>query len=135
MPCPRPCYATQCERSDLQEKAEDGDRAVSSMEAEAERPIRLTKLVTYHGSLTVSGDEQLERPRRVPDGAARRGFDHLIRDQRRCVDKYWQRADIGVHGARLRARQCLRWDLFQLLRATGRADGSGILAKAPTGAA
>jgi alpha,alpha-trehalose phosphorylase len=40
-----------------------------------------------------------------------------------------------VSGAHSRAQQRLRWDLFQLLQATARADGSAVPAKRLTGQA
>ena len=46
------------------------------------------------------------------------------------LDDFWKRSDIQIkpeHPA-----QCLRWNLFQLLQASGQADQSGIPAKGLT---
>lgn len=125
---------TECECSMDQEEAETADRVVFSLEAQPGKPIRLIKYLTYHTSRAVSVGEQLDRSRRVLDRAQRRGFESLLADQRRYLDDFWQRADIEVAGgADGRAQQSLRWNLFQLLQATARADGSGIPAKGLTG--
>ena len=126
---------TECGSSVEQESADDADRVVFSVEAEPGKPIRLIKFMTYHTSRRVSVDEQLDRSRRVLDRALRRGFDSLLDDQRRYLDDFWQRADVEVSGADPRAQQCLRWDLFQLLQATARADTTGVPAKGLTGQA
>jgi alpha,alpha-trehalose phosphorylase len=117
------------------ERKADAERTVFSIEAEAGKPIRLVKFVTYHTSRTVSVDEQLDRARRMLDRAVRQGFAHLLQDQRDYLDDFWRRADVEVSGAHSRAQQSLRWDLFQLLQATARADGSGVPAKGLTGQA
>ncbi|AUX30307.1 MULTISPECIES: glycoside hydrolase family 65 protein [Sorangium] len=118
-----------------QEKTDNAERVVFSIEAEAGKPIRLIKFVTYHTSRTVSVEEQLDRARRILDRAVRQGFDRLLQDQQDYLDDFWHRADVEVSGAHSRAQQSLRWDLFQLLQATARADGSGVPAKGLTGQA
>ncbi|MGE5320404.1 MAG: glycoside hydrolase family 65 protein [Hyphomicrobiaceae bacterium] len=126
---------TECECSIEQEEAEGTDRVVFSVEAEPGKAVRLTKFVTYHTSRTVSVEEQLDRCRRTLDRARRHGSDSLLRDQRQYLDAFWQRADIELSEVHARAQQCLRWDLFQLLQATARADVCGVPAKGLTGQA
>jgi alpha,alpha-trehalose phosphorylase len=126
---------TDCPHSIAEEPTEDADRVVFSVDAEAGKPIRLVKFITYHTSRSVSVGEQLDRCRRVLDRASRRGFGHLLAEQRRYLDDFWRRADIEVGGAHSQAQQSLRWSLFQLLQATARADGAGIPAKGLTGQA
>jgi alpha,alpha-trehalose phosphorylase len=117
------------------ETTDEANRVVFSVEAEPGQPVRLVKFLTYHTSRTVSVEEQMDRTRRVLDRAVRHGFDRLLVDQRQYLDDFWHRADVEVSGAHSRAQQCLRWDLFQLLQATARADGSGVPAKGLTGQA
>jgi alpha,alpha-trehalose phosphorylase len=126
---------TECECSMEHEVSETGDRIVFSAEAKPRKPILLIKFLTYHTAQTVSVEEQVDRARRVLDRAVRRGLDHLLHDQREYLDDFWHRADVQVGGAHSRAQQCLRWDLFQLLQATARADGFGVPAKGLTGQA
>nr|WP_245245665.1 glycosyl hydrolase family 65 protein [Methylocaldum sp. RMAD-M] len=126
---------TECECSVEQEKSEEANRVVFSAQATPGKPIRLTKFLTYHTSRTVSVGEQLDRTRRVLDRALRQGFERLLLNQRQYLDDFWHRADVEVSGAHSRAQQCMRWDLFQLLQATARADGAGVPAKGLTGQA
>ena len=52
------------------------------------------------------------------------------------MDDFWQRSDIEVSGrTHPRLQQCLRWNLFQLLQATGRVENAGVPAKGLTGQA
>src|SRR5262249_50370238 len=53
-------------------------------------------------------------------------------DQRAYLDDFWNRSDIRLHSEHQRWQQCLRWNLFQLLQASGRADKVGIPAKGLT---
>ncbi len=126
---------TECESSFAHETSHEFDRLVISISAEAGKPIRLTKFITYHSSRSVSPEEQLDRTRRVLDRAVRRGFGDLLEDQRRYLDDFWFRADVEVGGVHSRAQQCIRWGLFQLLQATARSDGAGVPAKGLTGQA
>jgi alpha,alpha-trehalose phosphorylase len=126
---------TECAWSVEQEETERADRVVFAVDAEAGKPVRLVKFLTYHTSRNVSVAEQLDRCRRTLDRVQRNGFDSLLGAQRRYLDDFWQRADVELGEVHDRAQQCLRWDLFQLLQATARADGSGVPAKGLTGQA
>jgi alpha,alpha-trehalose phosphorylase len=126
---------TDCEVSIEHEETDDVDRVVFSVEACPGKSIRLVKFLTYHTSRMLSVEEQLDRARRVLDRAVRKGFNQVVVDQRQYLDDFWKRADVEVSGAHSRAQQCLRWDLFQLLQATARADGAGVPAKGLTGQA
>jgi alpha,alpha-trehalose phosphorylase len=126
---------TDCACSVVLEQMDNADRVVFSVQAEPEKPIRLTKFITYHTSRLIDVEEQLDRARWVLDRGLRQGFECLLHDQRQYLDDFWQRADVEVSGAHSRAQQCLRWDLYQLLQATARADGAGVPAKGLTGQA
>ncbi len=128
-------FETECAFSVEQETRDDIDRVVFSAVAEPGKPIKLTKYLTFHTSHRVAVEEQLDRAARVLDRAVARGFDSLLLDQRQYLDDFWSKTDVEVSGPHTRAQQCLRWDLFQLLQATARADGAGIPAKGLTGQA
>jgi alpha,alpha-trehalose phosphorylase len=53
------------------------------------------------------------------------------------MDEFWHNSDIEVASPATppRMQQCLRWNLFQLLQATGRVENSGVPAKGLTGQA
>jgi alpha,alpha-trehalose phosphorylase len=114
-------------------------QVVYSVDATADKPIRLTKYLTYH---TARGEdapaaELAARAKRTLDRAMYNGFGRALEDQQRQVDSFWQRSDveISVPAVHPRMQQCIRWNLFQLLQATARADDVGIPAKGLTGQA
>ena len=126
---------TDCEYSIEQEESPQADRVLFSIQAQPGRPVRLTKYLTHHTSHKVSVEEQLDRCRLTLDRACRNGFEFLLQEQRQYLDEFWQRADVQAKGPEPRMQQSMRWDLFQLLQATARADGSGVPAKGLTGQA
>lgn len=123
---------TECVSSFKANWGEDGARVVFQIDAEPNKPITLTKYLTYHTSRTDKTDELLERAERTLDRVVGHGFPQLLADQRAYLDDFWKRSDIQIGTDRPRAQQCLRWNLFQLLQASGRADQSGIAAKGLT---
>src|SRR5207248_5107892 len=96
------------------------------------KPITLTKYLTYHTSRADNTDELCDRAVRTLDRVVGHGFGQLLADQRAYLDDFWERSDIQISAQRPRAQQCLRWNQFQLLQASGRADQSGIPAKGLT---
>jgi alpha,alpha-trehalose phosphorylase len=56
----------------------------------------------------------------------------LRADQRKWLAGFWERSDVVVHGQSA-IQQAVRWCLFQLAQAVGRAEGVGIPAKGVTG--
>jgi len=125
---------TACEYS-VDYENDEVDRVVFSIEAEQGKSVRLIKFLTYHSSRTVSVEEQLDRSRRHLNRVCRHGLNGILRDQRHYLDAFWRRADVELAKVHPRAQQSLRWNLFQLLQATARADGSGVPAKGLTGQA
>ena len=49
------------------------------------------------------------------------------------MDDFWQRSDVQLRGVRPRVQQVIRWNLFQLLQASGRVEGYSIPARGLTG--
>jgi alpha,alpha-trehalose phosphorylase len=108
-------------------------QVVFSIDAEPDKPISLTKYITYHTSRSDKCEELRARAERTLDRAVVHGFERLASDQRAYLDDFWERSDIQLEAAHPRAQQCLRWNLFQLIQAVGRADFAGIPAKGLTG--
>ncbi len=115
---------------------EDGGKVVVTVDAQPGVPIRITKYAAYHTSRSVDAEELVDRADRVLDRAKRNGFGALVATQRQHLDRFWDRADVRVTTAAPyagRLQQAIRWNLFQLLQASWRAEGSGIPAKGLTG--
>jgi alpha,alpha-trehalose phosphorylase len=123
---------TECASSFKVNWRECGAQVVFHVDAEADKPITLTKYVTYHTSRNDNTEELCERAGRTLDRVVGHGFGQLLADQRAFLDDFWKRSDIKISGQHPRAQQCLRWNLFQLLQASARADHSGIPAKGLT---
>ena len=105
--------------------------------AEPGKAFRFYKFLTYHTSHSEPPSELRARTRRSLDRAVLHGYENFEADQRKFMDQFWHNSDIEVTGASLppRLQQCLRWNLFQLLQATGRVENAGVPAKGLTGQA
>ena len=123
---------TECVSSFKSSRGEGAARVVFHIDAEPSKPVTLTKFITYHTSRTDKTDELCDRAERSLDRVVGHGFGQLLADQRAFLDDFWKRSDIQIGAERRREQQCLRWNLFQLLQASGRADHSGIPAKGLT---
>ena len=114
--------------------SEDISKVVFTIDAQAGVPIRITKFFSYHTAKTVSPMELIDRAGRSLDRAIRDGYDSMVASQRSYLDDFWERADIVVE-AEPRVQQAIRWNIFQLLQASARAETTGIPAKGLTGQA
>lgn len=116
-------------------------KIVFSCLAEAGSPIRITKFVAYHTGAESDFEALRVRARRTLNRAGKAGFGVLLAEQRRHLDDFWRRADVGIEGDNgLRPRveelqQALRFNLFQIFQATHRTGNSGVPAKGLTGQA
>jgi len=114
-------------------RCEDGVGAILySVDAEPGQSITLTKFITYHSSRTDKTGELRARAARTLDRVVANGVGRLLADQRAYLDDFWARSDIELEGLHPRAQQAMRWNLFQLIQAAGRADRSGVPAKGLT---
>jgi alpha,alpha-trehalose phosphorylase len=115
----------------------DASELVLTVDAEPGVPIRLVKYVAYQSSRSESPRELVDRCDRTLARVRRGGFGALRESQRAQLDRFWERADVGVDtGAdRSRVQQAIRWNLFQVAQATWRAEGAGVPAKGLTGQA
>ncbi len=114
--------------------SEDLSKVVVTVEARAGVPIRITKFMSYHTSRGVPSGELVDRAGRTLDRAVKHGYRDLEASQRAYLDDIWSRADIQVDGP-ARVQQAIRWNLYQLVQASARAETTGIPAKGLTGQA
>jgi len=110
----------------------DQSRMTYRVSARAGVPVRLVKTVSYHTSRGVPVRELVSRCRRTLDRAVATGLERLTSDQRAWFDGFWERSDVEVDGPP-EVQQAVRWNLFQLAQAVGRAEGTGVPAKGVTG--
>lgn len=114
----------------------DVARMTYRVDGQAGVPIRLTKYAAYHTSRGVPARELVSRCRRTLDRALKVGLDSHVEDQRAWFDAFWERSDVEVEGlpeGLPEVQQAVRWNLFQLAQASGRAEGAGVPAKGVTG--
>jgi alpha,alpha-trehalose phosphorylase len=110
---------------------------VFSIAAEPGKPFRMVKYLAYHTSKDDAPEELRARTVRTLERAVHSGFDQLLKDHEATVAEFWERSDIQVRGPNVhpRLQQVLRWNLFQLLQASGRVENAGVPAKGLTGQA
>lgn len=111
---------------------EDMGKMVFRVQAEPGVPIKITKLVAYHTSRGVPVRELVDRCRRTLDRTRDQGVQQQYEDQKTWLDAYWERSDVQIEGSP-QLQQAVRWNLFQLAQAAGRAEQSGVPAKGVTG--
>ncbi len=95
--------------------------------------IRLIKYITYHSSHRAPARELCDRAERTLDRSVRDGMDSLVDSQLRFMEDFWHRCDVQVETGQPRAQQYIRFNLFHILQASGRAEGGGIGARGLTG--
>ncbi len=122
------------------ESGEDHGEVIVSIDASKKKPIQLVKFFSYHTSAEASPEELCRRVERTLGRAVQQGFSRLLEGQRKYLNQFWTRCDVQVSGMpsdsprpRGAIQQALRWNLFQILQASGRAEGTGIPAKGLTG--
>ncbi|GJD99975.1 glycoside hydrolase family 65 protein [Methylobacterium isbiliense] len=95
--------------------------------------IRIHKFLSYHYSEAASPEQIRALTAWTLDRAVESGFAAILAQQRHDVERFWARADVRVDCASPRTQQAIRWNLFQLLQASERAEGHGIAARGLTG--
>jgi alpha,alpha-trehalose phosphorylase len=124
---------TECPYSCKSQSSDDVSKVVFSIDAAVGMPISLTKYMTYHTSRSAPPEELCERADRTLDRAVDQGFEELLADQKAYLNDFWRRSDVEIAGAHPKAQQLIRWNLFQIIQAAGRAEGTGVPAKGLTG--
>ena len=106
---------------------------VYRVEAEPGKPITVTKIVSYHTSRGVPVRELVDRCRRTLDRVARAGRRAAVRRPAAVAGRVLGTRRTSRSPASPTVQQAIRWNLFQLAQATGRAEQSGVPAKGVTG--
>ncbi|MGI9546067.1 MAG: glycoside hydrolase family 65 protein [Flavobacteriaceae bacterium] len=113
---------------------EDSAKIVYSVNAQAGESFRLVKYMVYHTSRSAPAIELCGRAERTLNSVMKEGFDELAKGQQRYMDDFWERSDIEVTMRKDRRTQpCLRFNLFHILQASARVEGTGIGARGLTG--
>ena len=125
---------TACELTTDLSCEDDIAALVLKVAARAGRPFSLSKYLSYHYSDNAEPMEIRARTAWTLDRALEEGFGRVVERHKTCVQGFWERADVEVEGGRHpEKQQILRWNLFQLLQASARAEGCGIGARGLTG--
>jgi alpha,alpha-trehalose phosphorylase len=107
-------------------------KTVFTVEAAAGETLALTKYVSYHTSRGIPPQELADRCHRTLMRARKAGRAQLYEDQRAWLETFWHHSDVEIDGDPS-AQQAVRWNLFHLAQASGRAHEQGIAAKGVTG--
>ena len=103
------------------------------VDAQAGQPIRLVKYATYHTSRGVPVQELVSRcPPHPRPRAVRRARAAATPTSGTGSTASGSARDVEVDGPP-EVQQAVRWNLFQLAQAVGRAEGAGVPAKGVTG--
>lgn len=112
----------------------DLGRRTYRIQAGAGKPILVVKWVAYTDGPTSADVANLVGLCQLSlDDARVVGREVLIDEQREWLATYWANADVQLVGNPA-LQQAVRWCLFELAQATGRAEGRGIGVKGVTGA-
>lgn len=114
------------------ECVEDRGRVVFHATLASGQGLRIVKLLAYHHSATADAGELRFRTNRTLDRAVEAGFESIEAEQRARVEDFWRSSDVEVEDAP-EVQQAVRFNLFQILQATSRAEGFGVPAKGLTG--
>jgi alpha,alpha-trehalose phosphorylase len=95
-------------------------------------PLRIVKFLAYGWSSQRSLPAIEDQVAAALHGAKHAGWDGLVAEQRRYLDRYWERADVEADGD-AELQQALRFALFHSLQAGARGEQRPIPAKGLTG--
>jgi alpha,alpha-trehalose phosphorylase len=124
---------TDCVHTFETTASDDFAALVLRVEGRTGSVVRLWKYLAYHYGSQVNPAEIRARTDWTLDHAVQEGFDQIAERQRVFMDAFWERADVLVEGDEEQRQQVIRWNLFQLLQASARAEGHGIGARGLTG--
>jgi alpha,alpha-trehalose phosphorylase len=113
----------------------EDDFAAVVFEAAIERgkSIRIHKYLSYHYSDNADAEQIRRQTGWTLGRAIEQGFGRILDQQRSDIGRFWSRADVTIEEQLPRTQQVIRWNLFQLLQASERAEGHGIGARGLTG--
>jgi alpha,alpha-trehalose phosphorylase len=120
--------------------SEDCGEAVFLVDALAKKPFQIVKYLSYHSSADAHPQELCTRAERTLGRALEQGFGELLGSQARYLDDFWSQSDVQLTEVPVESprppgetQQALRWNLFQILQASSRAEETGIPAKGLSG--
>jgi alpha,alpha-trehalose phosphorylase len=121
----------------------DFGQVAFTVEAEPGHAIHLTKFMVYHTSPTASPEELCGRADWTLDRVVHQRFGQLLASQEQYMADFWRRSDVQVKNTRedrakrstVEIQQAIRFNLFHILQASGRAEDTGVSAKGLTGQA
>lgn len=114
------------------ELREDVARVVYHMAGRKGMKLRLEKFISYHSSRHVTADELAFRCARTINRAKAVGLERLQDDQKNWLADFWERSDVRIPG-QPELQQAVRWNIYQLIQASARAETQGVPAKGLTG--
>jgi alpha,alpha-trehalose phosphorylase len=122
---------------------DDFGQVAFTAEAPPGCPIHLTKYMVYHTSQTASAEELCGRAEWTMDRVVSQGFQQLLASQEQYMEDFWRRSDVRIKDIRedrtkrstVEIQQAIRFNLFHILQASARAEGTGVPAKGLTGQA
>ena len=134
---------TSCKHAYKAVHTEDFGQVAFTIEARPGSPMHLTKYLVYHTSPTASPQELCGRAEWTMDRVTTQGFQELLTAQEQYLDDFWRRSDVRVKDIRadrtkrttVEIQQAIRFNLFQILQASARAENAGVPAKGLTGQA
>lgn len=134
---------TSCPHTYKAAHTADFGQVAFTLEAQPGCPIELTKYMVYHTSQAASPTELCGRAEWTLDRVVSQGFGQLLAAQEQYMDDFWRRSDVQIKNIRedrvrrstVEIQQATRFNLFHILQASARAEGTGVAAKGLTGRA
>ncbi len=114
------------------ESSDDVARITATVRLEPGEKLRIVKFIAYAWSSQRSLPALRAQAAAALAEAKATGWDEICRAQRAYLDSFWDGADVVVEGD-AELQQALRFALFQLLQASGRAEMRAIPSKGLTG--
>ncbi|MDJ0772425.1 MAG: glycosyl hydrolase family 65 protein [Mastigocoleus sp. MO_167.B18] len=135
---------TDCPYEYNSECAQDFGKVSISVDARAGVPIKVIKYISYHTDHSDIPNELCSRVERTLNRAVFLGWDSILSTQKQYLDDFWHQSDILIEGSSdsveayqrtTELQQAIRFNLFHVLQASARAEGTGIPAKGLSGQA
>ncbi len=114
------------------ESTDDVARVTATVRLEPGEKLRIVKFIAYAWSSQRSLPALRAQAAAALAEAKATGWDEICAEQRAYLDSFWDGADVVVEGD-AELQQTLRFALFQLLQASGRAEMRAIPSKGLTG--
>jgi alpha,alpha-trehalose phosphorylase len=134
---------TECRYTWAATHNDDFGQVAFTIDAEPDRPIRLTKFMAHHTTLSASPEQVCGRVDWTLNRTVAQGFDALAAGQQQYMDDFWRRSDVQMQNVwtgklqrtTIEVQQAIRFNLFHILQACARAESVGFPAKGLTGSA